>query len=296
VSQLARGQDEEISIGVAQRTGASRVARHGSRLGRALRGLVTFSGIFGFAFLYLPILILIVFSFNASRFVTTWDGFSLRWYIELFDDAAMGAALKNSLIVGLVSTLVSTVFGTMAALVMERHEFFGKLGFDALLYLPVIIPDIAMAVMLLLFFVLSRITLSLVTIIIAHIAFNISFVAIVVRARLVGFDRSLEEAAQDLGANELQTFWRITLPLLMPAILAGALLAFTLSLDDFVITFFTAGVGATTLPLRIYSMVKLGITPVINAISTLLFLASMTLVILSLILQRKGGGSAVDIV
>jgi spermidine/putrescine transport system permease protein len=274
---------------------ASRVARRGSRLGQILRGLITFSGVFGYVFLYVPIIILIVFSFNASRFVTTWDGFSFRWYLELFDDAAMAAALRNSMIVAVVSTLVSTVFGTMAALVMERRSFPGKLGFDALLYLPVIIPDIAMAVMLLLFFVMSRITLSLGTIIIAHIAFNISFVAIVVRARLVGFDRSLEEAAQDLGANELQTFWHITLPLLMPAILAGALLAFTLSLDDFVITFFTAGVGATTLPLRIYSMVKLGITPQINAVSTLLFLASMSLVVLSLFLQRKGGGSAVDI-
>jgi spermidine/putrescine transport system permease protein len=133
------------------------------------------------------------------------------------------------------------------------------------------------------------------TIVISHVAFNISFVAVVVRARLVGMDRSLEEAAQDLGANELQTFWHVTLPLLMPGILGGALLAFTLSLDDFVITFFTAGPGSTTLPLRIYSMVKLGITPEINAISTLLLLASMTLVMLSLFMQRKGGGSAIDI-
>ena len=140
-----------------------------------------------------------------------------------------------------------------------------------------------------------KIGLSLVTIIISHVAFNISFVAVVVRARLVGFDRSLEEAAQDLGANELQTFWHVTLPLLMPAILGGGLLAFTLSLDDFVITFFTAGVGSTTLPLRIYSMVKLGITPEINAISTLLLVASMTLVMLSLFFQRKGGGSPADI-
>ncbi|NLF13323.1 MAG: ABC transporter permease subunit, partial [Anaerolineaceae bacterium] len=131
--------------------------------------------------------------------------------------------------------------------------------------------------------------------IIAHVAFNISFVTVVVRARLVGFDRRLEEAAQDLGANELQTFWHVTLPLLMPGILGGALLAFTLSLDDFVVTFFTAGVGATTLPLRIYSMVKLGITPEINAISTILVLASMTLLFLSVFLQRKGGGSAADI-
>lgn len=272
-----------------------RVARRGTRLGRWLQAAIAGSGIFGFVFLYVPILILIVFSFNASRFVTAWSGFSFRWYGELFKDEAMMLALRNSLIVAVVSTALSTIFGTMVSLAMERHRFFGKVAFDALLYLPIIIPDIAMAVMLLLFFVMSKITLSLTTIIISHVAFNISFVAVVVRARLVGFDRSLEEAAQDLGANEIQTFRYVTLPLLMPAILGGALLAFTLSLDDFVITFFTAGVGSTTLPLRIYSMVKLGITPEINAISSLMLLASMTLLMLSVILQRKGGGSVADI-
>jgi spermidine/putrescine transport system permease protein len=284
-----------MDAAVAQGTQAGRVARQGSRLGRLIRTLITANGILGYIFLYAPIVILVVFSFNSSRFVSTWEGFSFRWYMELFDDAAMGAALKNSLIVAFSSTLLSVVFGTMVALVMERHQFLGKTAFDALLYLPIIIPDIAMAVMLLLFFVMSKIGLSLVTIIISHVAFNISFVAVVVRARLVGFDRSLEEAAQDLGANELQTFWHVTLPLLMPAILGGGLLAFTLSLDDFVITFFTAGVGSTTLPLRIYSMVKLGVTPEINAISTLLLVASMTLVLLSLFFQRKGGGSPVDV-
>ncbi len=276
----------------ATRMRASGAARRGSRLGRLVQAAITGSGIFGYLFLYAPILILVIFSFNSSRFVTAWEGFSLRWYGELFRNEAMAAALRNSLIVAVASTLISTVFGTMVSLAMERHQFFGKLAFDALLYLPIIIPDIAMAVMLLLFFVMAQFKLSLITIIISHVAFNISFVAIVVRARLVGFDRSLEEAAQDLGANELQTFWHVTLPLLMPGILAGALLAFTLSLDDFVITFFTAGVGSTTLPLRIYSMVKLGITPEINAISTLLLLVSMSLVLLSMFLQRKGGGSS----
>ena len=270
-------------------------ARHGGILRRLMNASITASGIWGYIFLYTPIIILVVFSFNSSRFVTSWEGFSFRWYGELFRNEAMVIALKNSLIVAVVSTLVSTVIGTMVALVMERHSFPGKLAFDALLYLPVIIPDIAMAVMLLLFFVLVQFRLSLITIMISHIAFMISFVAIVVRARLVGFDRSLEEAAQDLGANELQTFRHVTLPLLMPGILAGALLAFTLSLDDFVITFFTAGVGSTTLPLRIYSMVKLGITPEINAVSTLLLAASMVLVLASLLLQRKGGVSVTDL-
>ncbi len=284
-----------MSVVTAARTRASRSARRGSWLGQLVQWMITGSGIFGYLFLYAPIIVLVIFSFNASRFVTTWDGFSLRWYRELFQDQAMATALRNSLIVAVASTLISTVFGTMVALAMERRKFVGKAAFDALLYLPIIIPDIAMAVMLLLFFVLVSIQLSLITIIIAHVAFNISFVAIVVRARLVGFDRSLEEAAQDLGANELQTFWYVTLPLLMPGILAGALLAFTLSLDDFVITFFTAGVGSTTLPLRIYSMVKLGITPVINAISTLLLLVSMSLVLMSMFLQRKGGASPADL-
>jgi len=273
----------------------SRTARRGSLLGRLIRGGITASGIFGYVFLYAPIVILIVFSFNSSRFVSSWESFSFRWYGELFKDAAMGTALKNSLTVAVSSTVISTVFGTMVSLAMERRRFPGKMAFDALLYLPIIIPDIAMAVMLLLFFVLSKFGLSLMTIIISHVAFNISFVAVVVRARLVGFDRRLEEAAQDLGANEFQTFWHVTLPLLMPGILGGALLAFTLSLDDFVITFFTAGVGSTTLPLRIYSMVKLGITPEINAVSTLLLAASMVLVLVSLLLQRKGGAPVTDL-
>jgi spermidine/putrescine transport system permease protein len=285
----------DVPVRVAPEAALSRTARRGSWLGRLIRAGITASGIWGYFFLYAPIVILIVFSFNSSRFVSSWEGFSLRWYGELFQDAAMAAALKNSLIVAVSSTLLSTVFGTMVSLAMERHRFPAKMAFDALLYLPIIIPDIAMAVMLLLFFVLTKFGLSLITIIISHVAFNISFVAVVVRARLVGFDRSLEEAAQDLGANELQTFWHVTLPLLMPGILGGALLAFTLSLDDFVITFFTAGVGATTLPLRIYSMVKLGVTPEINAISTLLVVASMTLLMASLFVQRKGGGSPADI-
>jgi spermidine/putrescine transport system permease protein len=286
----------QMSTVTATRTRATRVARRGNWLGRLVRAAITGSGIFGYLFLYAPIIILVIFSFNSSRFVTVWGGFGFRWYGELFKNEAMAVALRNSLIVAVASTLISTVFGTMVALVMERHQFFGKMAFDALLYLPIIIPDIAMAVMLLLFFVMANIKLSIITIIISHVAFNISFVAIVVRARLVGFDRSLEEAAQDLGANELQTFWHVTLPLLMPGILAGALLAFTLSLDDFVITFFTAGVGSTTLPLRIYSMVKLGITPEINAISTLLLLVSMSLVLVSMFLQRKGGGTPADLV
>ncbi len=263
--------------------GKRRTTRWGSRLLAA-------HGVAGYLFLYLPIVILVIFSFNASQYAAAWRGFTLEWYATLFQNEAIGTALRNTLIVAGVSTILSTVFGTMVALAMERYNFWGKLAFDSLLYLPIIIPDIAMAVMLLLFFVLSKIQLGLFTIIISHVAFNISFVAVVVRARLAYFDISLEEAAQDLYANEWQTFRRVTLPLIMPGILGGALLAFTLSIDDFVITFFTAGPGSTTLPLRIYSMVKLGVTPEINALSSLMMLVSMALVMLSLVLQKGGGG------
>jgi len=275
--------------------GRTAKAQGARRRGRWLNRLLTLHGIAGYLFLYAPIVILVIFSFNASRFMASWGGFTLAWYGKLLGNELIGAALKNSIIVAGTATLVSTVFGTMVALAMSRYNFWGKLAFDALLYLPIIIPDIAMAVMLLLFFVLSRTQLGLPTIIISHIAFNISFVAVVVRARLAYFDVTLEEAAQDLYANEWQTFRRVTLPLIMPGILGGALLAFTLSLDDFVITFFTAGVGSTTLPLRIYSMIKLGITPEINALSSLMLIASMTLVLLSLFLQ-KGGGGKIEIV
>ncbi|MDY7075286.1 MAG: ABC transporter permease [Chloroflexota bacterium] len=263
--------------------------------GRWLNRLLTAHGIAGYIFFYLPIVILVVFSFNASRYASgVWRGFSLKWYASLFSNEAIGAALKNTLVVAGASTLISTVFGTMVALAMERYKFRGQLAFDALLYLPIIIPDIAMAVMLLLFFVLAHSQLGLATIIISHVAFNISFVAVVVRARLAYFDISLEEAAQDLYANEWQTFRRVTLPLIMPGILGGALMAFTLSIDDFVITFFTSGPGSTTLPLRIYSMVKLGVTPEINALSSMMLVVSMIMVLLSLLLQ-KGGGQGIKI-
>jgi spermidine/putrescine transport system permease protein len=250
-----------------------------------------------FFFFYAPIAVLIIFSFNEGRFVNQWTGFSFQWYVKLFQNEDIALALRNSLIVATASTVVSTIIGTLVALGMERFRFRGKTGLDSTLYLPIIIPDIAMAVMLLLFFVQSgqllgrigiNVSLGLTTIILAHIAFNISFVAVLVRARLSGFDKSLEEAAGDLYANEWQTFRHVTLPLIMPGIVGGALLAFTLSLDDFVVTFFTSGPGSTTLPLRIYSMVKTGITPEINALSTLMLLASMILVLSSLAIQRRG--------
>jgi len=239
-------------------------------------------------FLYAPIVLVVIFSFNVSRFPNNWAGFTLDWYVKLFGDYAIGFALKNTLIVSISSTIISTIFGTMISVGIERYRFLGKAPLDALLFLPIIIPDIAMAIMLLAFFVLVKMELGLSTIIISHVAFNIAFVAVIVRARMASIDPGLEEAASDLYANEWRAFWRVTFPLLLPGILAGALFAFTLSLDDYVITFFTSGPGSTTLPVRIYSMVKRGITPEINAVSSLLLLASMFLVPLSLWLQRKG--------
>lgn len=249
-----------------------------------------------FIFFYAPILVLVLFSFNSGRFVSQWEGFSLRWYITLFEDDAIALALRNSLIVATISTIVSTILATFVAVGMERFVFSGKTAMESVLYLPIIIPDIAMAVMLLLFFVQAgqalgvigfRFSLGLGTVILAHVAFNVAFVTVTVRARLADFDRSLEEATRDLYADEWATFRYVTLPLIMPGIMAGALLAFTMSLDDFVVTFFTSGPGSTTLPLRIYSMVKTGITPEINALSTLMLFASMILVFVSLLLQRK---------
>lgn len=251
------------------------------------RRILTWLAIGIFVFLYLPIIILVIYSFNANRSVSVWTGFTTRWYAQLLTDRALLSALGVSLWVAFWSTLVATVLGTLAALALERFRFRGRLTYDAALYLPIIIPDIVMALSTLLFFVIVAVPLSRYTILVTHVAFNVAFVAVVVRARLAEMDSSLEEAAADLGAGAWTTFRRITLPLLMPGIVSAALLAFTMSLDDFVITFFVAGPGSTTLPVRVYSMIKFGVTPEVNAISTVMLLGSTVLVVISLLLQRK---------
>ena len=233
-------------------------------------------------FLYAPIIALIVFSFNASEHTAVWKGFTLDWYAKLLGNRDLWRACLNSLIVAGFSTVIATIIGTMAGLAIERHQFPLRHVFTYVMFLPIIIPDIVMGIALLMFYAQARIPLGIASIIIAHVAFNISYVAIIVRARLKGFDRSLEEAALDLGANEWKTFWSITLPLIAPGVIGGALLAFTLSIDDFVISFFTAGVGSTTLPVHIYSKLKFGITPEINAISTLLLFNSIAFVVLAM--------------
>jgi spermidine/putrescine transport system permease protein len=249
-----------------------------------------------FLFLYAPILLLIVFSFNDNNNVGIWTQPSLRWYGEMFQDERVMGALRNSLVVALFATIVSTVLGTMLAIALERYRFRGRGALDGIAYLPIIIPDVTMAVMLLIFFFQAfgllddllgvNLTSGLLTISLAHIAFCISFVAVVVRARLSQLDNSLEEAAADLYANRWQAFRKVTLPLIAPGVAGGALLALTLSLDDVVVTQFVSGAGATTLPVYVFGLVRRGVTPLINAVSTVMLVASMVLVAISLGFQR----------
>ncbi|MBC8107729.1 MAG: ABC transporter permease [Anaerolineae bacterium] len=232
----------------------------------------------GYAFLYVPLVIVVVYSFNDSRLNAEWVGFTFDWYSKLFDNAEMIEAAGNSLLIALVTSLASTVLGTMAGLAMHRYRL--RL-LPILVLTPIAIPEILMGVSLLIFFVMLNLTLGLVSVTLAHIAFCIGFVAIVVRSRLAGMDESLTEAARDCGANLWQAFRYVTLPLIMPGVIAGALMAFTLSIDDFVITFFTAGAGTVTLPLQIYSMIKIAVTPEVNAVSTLLMLLTLLLILIA---------------
>lgn len=248
--------------------------------------LVTIT-LFTFAFLYVPIAVLIVFSFNSARTGATWQSFTLQWYERVFSNARILEAAANSLIVAVLSTLGAVVIGTLMAMAMERYRFRGKGAWDGLLYLPVIVPEIVMGISLLIFFAAVNISRGLLTLVISHIAFCMPFVYLTMRARLADFDRSVEEAAQDLGANEWVTFRRVTLPLLMPGIISGALLAFTLSLDDFVISFFVTGVGSQTLPVYIWGQIRRGITPEINAISALMLVLSIVLVVTTQLIQRR---------
>ena len=232
----------------------------------------------GYAFLYIPLVIVVVYSFNDSRLNAEWVGFTLGWYDKLFHNEDMLVAAGNSLAIGLVASLVSTVLGTMAGVALYRYPM--RL-LSVLVLSPIAIPEILMGVSLLIFFVLLNFTLGLVSVALAHIAFCIGFVAIVVRSRLAGMDEALTEAARDCGATPWQAFRFVTLPLIMPGVIAGALMAFTLSIDDFVITFFTAGAGTVTLPLQIYSMIKIAVTPEVNAVSTLLMLLTLALIIIA---------------
>jgi len=258
---------------------------------------------FVFAFLYLPVAVLVIFSFNDARTGGSWVGFTTRWYLALAENEGVRSATWNSLYVAVISTLVAVVLGTMLSLAVDRHLFRGRGVVQQVLYLPVITPEIVTGVSLLAFFSLvlqglnellgldvsEALRLGRPTVVIAHIGFNVAFVALVVRASLRNLDPAMEEASRDLGASAWVTFWRVTLPSIMPGVLGGALLAFTLSLDDFVITFFVTGPGGATLPIEIYGQLRRTISPEINAISSLLLAASTVALLSALGVQAAAG-------
>ncbi|MEO0566138.1 MAG: ABC transporter permease subunit [Pseudomonadota bacterium] len=241
----------------------------------------------GFAFLYLPMVILVIYSFNESKLVTVWAGFSTKWYGELFRNDAFLEAAWVTLRVAVISSTIATVLGTMAAYVLVRSgRFFGRTLFSGMIYAPLVMPEVITGLSLLLLFIGIGLDRGVLTIVLAHTTFSMAFVAVVVSSRLVSFDKSLEEAALDLGCSPFQAFRLITLPIIAPAVISGWLLAFTLSLDDLVIASFTAGPSATTLPIKIWSSIRLGVSPEINALSTIL-IALVTIGVISASLASK---------
>ncbi len=242
----------------------------------------------GFAFLYIPIVILVIYSFNASRLVTVWGGWSTQWYVALFNNQQLLDAAWVTARVAFLSATVATVLGTMAAIALVRHgRFRGRTLFSGLVYAPLVMPEVITGLSLLLLFVAMGVARGFWTVTLAHVTFAMCYVAIVVQSRLLSFDRSLEEAAQDLGATPTKTFFVITLPIIAPAVISGWMLAFTLSLDDLVIASFTTGPGATTLPMRIYSSVRLGVTPEINAVCTILIgIVTFVVIVVSIATKR----------
>jgi spermidine/putrescine transport system permease protein len=245
-----------------------------------------------YLFLFIPIVVLIVYSFNASRSTVVWTGFTLDWYGEVFSDRGLRRALGVSALIAVVSALISTAIGALTALAIVRRRFIGRDALATLLLAPMVLPEIVMAVALLVFMVALNVTLGYFTMIVGHVLISVPFATLIVRAAAASLDRRLEEAAADLGANEWQIFWRVTFPLLLPPIVTAFLLAATLSFDNFVMSTFTSGVGTTPLPLRIYSMLKLGITPEINALGALMVLLNVFFVVvvmgrhLSLLLKK----------
>lgn len=250
-------------------------------------GLAT---VFFFAYCYLPIVILIALSFNDNRTPTIWTEFSMKWYVAAFNNQDMLRAAWNSVVIAVVATLASTTLATLAALSMSRHRFRGQNAVTAVLAMPLIIPEIVTAVATLLFFVAIGINLGLMSVMIAHSVFCLPFAYLPIRARLAGMDPHIEEAASDLYADPWQTFRHVVLPLLWPGILSGATLAFIISLDDFVTTFFVGGPGSTTLPIYIFGLIRVGVTPEVNAISSIMIVVSIAFVTLSFWLATRGEG------
>lgn len=257
-----------------------------SRQARIYSGMNLTVFTFVMLFLYIPIIILVVYSFNNARIITTWKGFTLAYYTKLWDNTAIKDALRNTLLIAGLSTLISTVLGVLTALGLENKRFKGRQGLLALIYTPLVIPDILMGVSLALLFNFTRVTTGMFTVLMAHVTFCISYTVIVIQSRLEGFDYSLVEAAADLGAKPATIFLKIKLPLMLPGIIAAALLAFTLSIDDFIITFFTSGRGFDTLPIYVEGTIRRGAITTINSLSTLMIAFTLFLVVVSKRVRR----------
>lgn len=240
-----------------------------------------------YLFLYLPIVIVVLFSFNSSKMNVTFQGFTLNWYAEMFQNTDLMSALLNTVIVAVSCVVISVFIGTLAAIGMFRYKFRGKGFIDSLMYIPIVIPEIVMGISLLAFFSMLNIQAGLLTLIIAHVTFSTPYVCITVRSRIAGYDMSVEEAAMDLGASPLHTLTKVTLPIIAPGIMSGAMLALTLSLDDVIVSFFTTGVDSVTLPIYIFNKVKTGVTPDVNALSTMIILATMLILVISQIISRR---------
>ena len=237
-------------------------------------------------FLYAPIAVLVVYAFNASRLNIVWTGFTLRWFKELFAHAALLRAAQNSLIIAVLTTALSVILGTLGAWLLHRYRFRGARTIQTLLTVPMVMPEILMGISLLVFFAAAGVALGYTTVIIGHVTFCFPFVLVAVQARLQGLDPALEEAALDLGATPLRAFWLVIVPSLRPAIAAGALMAFTLSLDELIVTFFTTSAASATLPIRVYGMAKVGLNPMLNALSALFIIATVAFVIFTDYLRK----------
>lgn len=240
-----------------------------------------------YVFLYAPILVVVIYAFNGGRQVLNWEGFSTKWFGEALSDPTITEPLKNSLVIGVSNALVACVLGTALALAMPRMRPWMRVPIDGLVYMTLVTPEIVFGISALIFFVQAGVPLGLKTILIAHVVFNASVVALIVRARVVGMGESLEEASYDLGAGPLSTFRQVTLPRLTPAILAGGLLAFTFSFDDFITSFFVSGAGTTTLPLRIFSSLRFGISPIVNATAVMILVLTLAAVVIAYIVLRR---------
>ena len=240
-----------------------------------------------YLFMYAPLLVLIVFSLTPTEYAVAWEGFTLKWYQEVFANENIQAALKVSLMVAIPCVVISTAIGTITAITLYRHNFVGRALYQGVLYIPLIMPDLVIGVALLLFYVSIRLELGILSILFAHISFSIPLTTLVIIARMQRIDRNLEDAAMDLGADEWTTMRKVTLPLLKPGILAAALLTFPWSFNDFVITFFVSGVGSSTLPLRVYSMIRLGVSPMVNALGTLIVVVPLIIVIIGVLIEKR---------